>query len=180
MNIAVFCGSASDLDPRILVAGRVFGQQLAQRRLGLVYGGASIGLMGAVADAAIEGGGEVIGVIPQILVDAEVAHRNLTRLEVVRDLHRRKARMAELADAFAVLPGGLGTLDEAFDILTWRTLGLHEKPIAFLDTLEFWKPLRGLLDHLVGTRFVKPHNARLLQFCATPEAMLDQLAGSPR
>ena len=179
MNIAVFCGSASELDPRIMVAGRVFGQQLARRGFGLIYGGASIGLMGAVADSAIEAGGEVIGVIPQVLVDAEIAHRNLTRLEVVRDLHRRKARMAELADGFAVLPGGLGTLDETFDIITWRTLGLHEKPIAFLDTLEFWKPLRAMLEQMVEMRFVKPHNARLLQFCPTPEAVLDALAGRP-
>lgn len=177
MNIAVFCGSASDVDPRILVAGRVLGKMLAERRLGLVYGGASVGLMGAVADACIEGGGEVIGVIPQVLVDAEVAHRNLTRLEVVRDLHRRKARMAELADAFAVLPGGLGTLDETFDIVTWRTLGLHDKPIALLDTLGFWQPLQALLEHLVELRFVKAHNAKLLQLCPTPEALLDALAG---
>lgn len=177
MNIAVFCGSASDVDPRILVAGRVLGKQLAQRGLGLVYGGASVGLMGAVADAVIEAGGEAIGVIPQVLVDAEVAHRNLTRLEVVRDLHRRKARMAELADAFAVLPGGLGTLDETFDIVTWRTLGLHDKPIALLDTLGFWRPLKELLDHLVQSHFVKPKNAELLQLCPTPEALLDALAG---
>jgi uncharacterized protein (TIGR00730 family) len=179
MNLAVFCGSASDIDPRILVAGRVLGQTLARRRIGLVYGGASIGLMGAIADATVEAGGTVIGVMPQVLVDAEVAHRNLTRLEVVRDLHTRKARMAELADAFAVLPGGLGTLDELFDVLTWRTLGLHEKPIAVLDTLEFWKPLRGLIDHLVEARFVKDHNARLVQFCASPEALLDAV-GAPR
>ncbi|MBS2026732.1 MAG: TIGR00730 family Rossman fold protein [Deltaproteobacteria bacterium] len=179
MNIAVFCGSASEIDPRILVAGRVLGQALASRRVGLIYGGSSIGLMGAVADACVEAGGEVIGVIPQVLVDAEIAHRNLTRLEVVRDLHRRKARMAELANGFAVLPGGLGTLDEAFDIITWRTLGLHEKPIAFLDTLDFWKPLKALLDHLSETRFVKPHNARMIQFCPTPEAMLDAL-GAPK
>jgi hypothetical protein len=115
-------------------------------------------------------------VIPQVLVDAEIAHRNLTRLEVVRDLHRRKARMAELADGFAILPGGLGTLDECFDILTWRTLGLHEKPIAVLDTMGFWQPLKALLDHLVEARFAKAHNVKLLQFCPTPEALLDALA----
>lgn len=176
MRIAVFCGSAGTVDPRILVCGRVLGKLLAERRIGLVYGGASIGLMGALADACLEAGGEVIGVMPQVLVDAEVGHRGLTRLEVVRDLHTRKARMAELADGFAVLPGGLGTLDELFDILTWRTLALHHKPIALLDALGFWGPLRALMEHLVEQRFVKPANAALLRYCPTPEALVEALA----
>lgn len=160
MRIAVFCGSAGEIDPRIHAAGRELGALLARRGVGLVYGGASIGLMGTVADACLQAGGEVIGVMPQVLIDAEVGHRGLTRLEVVPDLHSRKARMAELADAFAVLPGGLGTLDELFDILTWRTLKLHHKPIALLDTGGFWQPLQALVRHLVQQGLVRPRTPR--------------------
>ena len=175
MRIAVFCGASSPTDPRILDAGRALGRLCAQRSIGLVYGGASIGLMGAIADACLGAGGEVIGVMPQVLIDAEVGHRGLTRLEVVPDLHTRKARMAALADGFAVLPGGLGTLDELFDILTWRTLSLHHKPIALLDTEHFWQPLLALMGHLVQQGLVKPANAALLLQCPTPDALVEAL-----
>ena len=177
MRICVFCGSASNVDPRLLVAARVLGAKLAERNIGLVYGGATVGMMGAVADAALEAGGEVIGVMPQFLVDTEIAHRGLTRLEVVRDLSARKVRMAEQSDAFAVLPGGFGTLDEAFEVITWRVLGLHEKPIAFLDALGFWRPLEALLDQLVSQRMAKPHARALFKLCDSPDELLKVLAG---
>jgi uncharacterized protein (TIGR00730 family) len=175
MNIAVFCGASLPADPRILDAGRALGRLFAEKKIGMVYGGASIGLMGATADACLAAGGMVIGVMPQVLIDAEVGHRSLTRLEVVPDLHTRKARMAELSDGFAVLPGGLGTLDELFDILTWRTLGLHQKPVALLDTHSFWQPLQTLMRHLVQQGLVKPANAALLLHCPTPEALVEAL-----
>jgi uncharacterized protein (TIGR00730 family) len=175
VRICVFCGSSNEVDPRLLVAARVVGQLIAKRGFGLVYGGASIGMMGAIADAALEGGAEVIGVMPKMLVDREVAHTRLTRLEVVQTLHQRKARMDELSNAIAVLPGGYGTLDEAFEVLTWRSLGLHDKPIAFLDALGFWKPLRALTDHLHAQRFVRTPLQQWINLCPTPESLLDAL-----
>jgi uncharacterized protein (TIGR00730 family) len=175
VRICVFCGSSSDIDPRILVASQVLGQLMAKRNVGLVYGGASVGAMGAIADACLANGGEVVGVIPQLLVDRELAHKKLTRLEIVQTMHQRKARMAELSDAIAVLPGGLGTLDEAFEIITWKMLGMHQKRICFLDVLDFWHPLRTLLDQLVQQRMVQERQLGLFTFCPTPEMLLTSL-----
>lgn len=154
MRAAVFCGSSPGNLPEYAVAAADFGRSLAEAGVGLVYGGASVGLMGVLADAALGAGGEVIGVLPGGLFAAEVPHPGLTRMEVVGSMHERKARMADLADGFAALPGGLGTLDELFEILTWRQLGLHRKPVALIDVGAFWDPLAGLLDELTAAGLV--------------------------
>jgi len=140
-RLCVFCGSASGVRPEYEAAARELGTVLAGRGVGVVYGGASVGLMGVVADSALAAGGEVIGIIPQALVDREVAHAGLSELHVVGSMHERKALMAELSDAFVALPGGMGTLEELFEVFTWRQLGLHAKPIALLDVAGYWAGL---------------------------------------
>ncbi len=152
------------------------GRALARRRLGLVYGGSSIGLMGAVADAALAEGAEVVGVIPGALEAREIGHRGLTRLEVVGSMHERKARMAELADAFVALPGGMGTLEEFAEILTWAQLGLHRKPCGLLDVEGYWRPLVAFFDHARDEGFLRREHRALLRVAASPEALLDLLA----
>jgi len=154
MRIAVFLGSSPGRRPEYAATAAEVGRLLAAEGIGLVYGGGSVGLMGVLADAALAAGGEVIGVIPERVFAAEVAHQGLTRLEVVGSMHARKARMAQLADAFAVLPGGLGTMDELFEILTWRQIGLHDKPVALVDAGDFWDPLIAVVDALVEDEFV--------------------------
>jgi uncharacterized protein (TIGR00730 family) len=154
MRVAVFCGSSAGRESRYAAAAAAFGRGLAAAGVGIVYGGASVGLMGVLADAALAAGGEVIGVIPGGLFAAEVPHQGLTQLQVVASMHERKAVMADLADAFAALPGGLGTLDELFEVLTWRQLGLHAKPVALVDVDGFWEPLAEMLDGLTGEGFV--------------------------
>jgi len=156
MRVAVFLGSSTGRRPQYAAAVAEFGRSLASAGVGIVYGGASVGLMGVLADAALAAGGEVIGVIPGEVFAAEVPHRGLTRLEVVGSMHERKARMAQLADAFAALPGGLGTLDELFEILTWQQIGLHAKPIALVEVDGFWDRLVDLVDHLAADGFVPP------------------------
>ncbi|MGV3636237.1 MAG: TIGR00730 family Rossman fold protein [Flavobacteriales bacterium] len=141
MNIAVFCGANTGTDPAILQAARTMGRTIAQRGMGVVYGGGHVGLMGAVADAALEAGGKVIGVIPGFMMEKELAHQRLTELIVVRDMHERKMRMHELSQAVVALPGGFGTMDEVFELLTWRQLGLHAKPIGVLNVNDFYTPL---------------------------------------
>ncbi|MEO5628173.1 MAG: TIGR00730 family Rossman fold protein [Thermomonas sp.] len=153
-TICVYCGSNTGRDPAYAAQAGVLGQRLATDGIALVYGGGNVGLMGIIADAVLAGGGEVIGVIPQQLVDWEVAHRGVTRLEVVDSMHTRKARMFELADGFVALPGGFGTLDEMFEMLTWRQLGLGKKPCAFFDVGGFWQPLMTMLDTMVSERFL--------------------------
>jgi uncharacterized protein (TIGR00730 family) len=154
MRVAVFLGSSVGSRPEYAEAAAAFGTSLARAGLGIVYGGASVGLMGALADGALAAGGEVIGVIPGSLFAAEIPHPGLTRMEVVSTMHERKALMAGLADGFAALPGGLGTLDELFEILTWRQIGLHAKPVALVDVGRFWDPLARLLDQLAETGFI--------------------------
>ena len=154
MRVAVFLGSSAGSRPEYADAAAAFGASLARAGLGIVYGGASVGLMGTMADAALAAGGEVIGVIPGSLFAAEIPHPGLTRMEVVSTMHERKALMAGLADGFAALPGGLGTLDELFEILTWRQIGLHAKPVALVDVGGFWDPLTRLLDELAEARFI--------------------------
>ena len=153
-SLCVYCGSNAGNDPAYAALARDLGTRLARDGITLVYGGGNVGLMGIVADAVLAGGGEVIGVIPQQLVDWEVAHKGVTRLEVVDSMHTRKARMFELADGFIALPGGFGTLDEMFEMLTWRQLGLGKKPCAFLDVGGFWQPLMVMLDSMVRERFL--------------------------
>jgi uncharacterized protein (TIGR00730 family) len=154
MRVAVFCGSSLGREPCYAAAAADFGRRLAEADVGIVYGGASVGLMGVLADAALAAGGEVIGVIPGGLFAAEVPHPALSRLDVVGSMHERKAVMASLADGFAALPGGLGTLDELFEILTWLQIGLHDKPVALVDVDGFWAPLVGLLDELTAAGFI--------------------------
>ena len=178
MRVCVFCGSAPGVRPVYLQAARGLGELLAARGIGLVYGGASVGLMGELADAVLAGGGEAIGVIPSWLVAREIAHAGLTELRVVETMHERKALMAELSDAFVALPGGAGTLDELFEALTWRQLGLHSKPLALLDVDGFFEPLLALADHLVVEGFVLPELRAVLQVERDPAALLDRLRGS--
>ncbi|MEZ4364392.1 MAG: TIGR00730 family Rossman fold protein [Kofleriaceae bacterium] len=148
-SVCVFLASSSGHDASYTEAVRALGQEIARRGMRLVYGGASVGLMRTLADAALAGGGEVVGVIPETLVEREVAHPGLTTLHVVANMHQRKALMAELADGFVVAPGGFGTLEEAFEVLTGRQLSLHDKPVVLLDVRQFWAPLIAFLDRAV-------------------------------
>ena len=154
-RVCVFCGSNSGSDPAYTEAARILGRLLSRDGIALVYGGGSVGLMGEVADAVLQSGGEVIGVIPHALWAREVGHRGLTDLRIVETMHERKALMADLADAFIALPGGLGTLEEIFEIWTWAQLGLHPKPLGFLDINGFFAPLMQFLDRAVRERFLK-------------------------
>jgi uncharacterized protein (TIGR00730 family) len=154
-RVCVFCGASSGRLPVYADAARALGSALASRGLGLVYGGGRVGLMGAVADAALAAGGEAVGVIPQELVDRELAHGGLTELRIVGSLHERKALMAELSDGFVALPGGFGTLDELLEQLTWSQLGLHAKPIGLLDVEGYWRPLIELARHATEEGFVR-------------------------
>ena len=174
-RLCVFCGSNPGTRPEYVDAARRLGRALVARRLGLVYGGGSVGLMGVLADATLEAGGEVIGVIPRPLATRELAHRGLTELREVDSMHERKATMAALADAFAALPGGLGTFEELLEILTWSQLGIHEKPVAVLDVLGYYDGLRRLLAHAEGEGFLHRENAALLLVATTPEDLLDRL-----
>jgi len=163
MRLCVFCGSSSGQDPVYLASARSLGEALAAHGIELVYGGASVGLMGAVADAALEKGGHVIGVMPQALVDKEIAHRSLSDLRVVGSMHERKALMAELSDGFVALPGGLGTFEELFEVWTWAQLGYHRKPCAILNAGGFYDKLTDFLDDVVERGFVKAiHRAMLI------------------
>lgn len=166
-RVAVYCGSANGSDPVYLAEAKTLGRAIAGAGLGLVYGGASVGLMGAVADAALAGGAEVIGVLPGILSGSEIAHRGLTRLEMVATMHERKARMVKLADAFLMLPGGYGTLDEMMEIVTWKQLRLHAKPCILINTAGYWDPLLAFLDRAVAAGFLKAENRRLLEVAPT-------------
>jgi uncharacterized protein (TIGR00730 family) len=173
-RVCVFCGSSPGTNPAYLDAARAMGRALAERKIGLVYGGGSTGLMGAVADAALAAGGEVVGVIPRALQLRELAHTGLTHLHVVGSMHERKSRMAELAQGFVALPGGLGTLEELAEILTWAQLGLHARPVGLLDVAGFWAPIVAFVDHAVQEGFVRPENRQLLTVAADPAALLDR------
>ena len=161
-RVAVYCGSADGNNPAFLAEARALGTAIAAAGLGVVYGGANAGLMGAVADSALAAGAEVIGVLPEILAGREIAHTGLTRLETVATMHQRKARMVALADAFLILPGGYGTLDEMLEIVTWSQLRLHAKPCILINTLGYWNGLLEFLDSTVAAGFLKPENRALL------------------
>jgi uncharacterized protein (TIGR00730 family) len=184
-RLCVYCGSAVGLDSRYQAAARELGETLARAGIELVYGGGRVGLMGVLADAVLLGGGRVVGIIPERLRAAELAHQGVGELIVVGSMHERKRLMAERADAFAVLPGGIGTLDETFEILTWRQLGLHDKPIFLVDVAGYWQPLRDLLDNLVAQGFVQSLVPRLLQIVPNVAVLMSALAytqpaGPPR
>ena len=154
--ICVYCGSNTGNRPAYAERATALGERIAREGLALIYGGGNVGLMGLAADAALAAGGEVIGVIPEQLVTWEVAHKGVSRLEVVANMHERKMRMFDLADAFVALPGGFGTLDEMFEMLTWRQLGIGDKPCAFLDVDGFYAPLLQMIDRMVAERFLHP------------------------
>jgi hypothetical protein len=175
-RLCIFCGSSVGRDPAYRRLAETLGRGLAERGIGIVYGGGRVGLMGALADAALAAGGEVIGVIPQALMDREIGHVGLTELRVVASMHERKALMAELADGFVALPGGVGTLEELFEIWTWAQLGLHAKPCGVLDADGFYAPLLGFLDHLVDTGFVRPAHRAMLVAARSPEELLAAFA----
>ena len=173
--VAVYCGSSSGDSSLFKLAAAELGALIATQDMALVYGGARIGLMGAVADAALASGGEVIGVIPEALTQDEVVHTGLTHLEVVGSMHERKARMLDLADAAVAMPGGLGTLDELFEALTWAQLRFHAKPIGMLNMDGYFDALLGFLDHSVATGFLSKRNRQLLLDATTPELLIDRL-----
>ncbi|MBD7978690.1 TIGR00730 family Rossman fold protein [Serpens gallinarum] len=175
-SICVFCGASTGTNSIYREAAEQLGRELAARGISLVYGGGAVGLMGVVADAAMAAGGEVIGIIPQSLQTSEIGHSGLTRLEVVDGMHARKARMAELSDAFIALPGGLGTLEELFEVWTWGQLGYHAKPLGLLEVNGFYAKLSGFLDHLVTEGFVRPPHRAMLQRSESPAALLELLA----
>jgi len=175
--VCVYCGSGAGADPVYLEAARGLGETLARRGLGLVYGGARIGLMGAAADAALATGGAVVGVIPESLRSRELAHDGLTELVVVDSMHERKAIMAERADAFLALPGGLGTLEELFEVLTWAQLGIHTKPCGVLDVAGYYRPLLSFLDRAVDQGFVTQLSRDLLMVGDDAGKLLDRFAG---
>jgi uncharacterized protein (TIGR00730 family) len=174
--ICVFCGASAGTDPAYMAAARAVGAGLAGRGIEVVYGGGRLGLMGAVADAALAAGGRVTGVIPSALVEREVAHRGLTDLRIVTTLHERKALMADLADAFIALPGGLGTLEELAEVLSWAQLELHAKPIGVLDIGGYFGALAAFLDHATAEGFIAPAQRRLLMLDTDLEALLDRFA----
>ena len=174
-RVCVYCGSKTGAGPVYTAAAASLGAALAKRGLGLVYGGGNVGLMGLLADAVLAGGGQVIGVIPQALVDRELAHLKLSELHVVEDMHQRKALMAAKAHAFIALPGGYGTLEELFEALAWSQLGFHPKPVGLLNTAGYFDHLLAFLDHAVGEEFLQGRHRRLLQVGAEAEALVDTL-----
>lgn len=173
--VCVFCGSSPGFRPVYAEAAARTGRTLAEAGLGMVYGGSKVGLMGAAADAALAAGGEVFGVLPRALARKELEHEGLTRLDIVETMHQRKARMAELSDAFLALPGGAGTLEEVFEIWTWGQLAIHAKPAAFLNVEGYYDPLRRFLDHAVEEGFVREAHRDMLVFGEDPARLLEHL-----
>jgi uncharacterized protein (TIGR00730 family) len=171
-RICVFCGSSAGSQPEYRACAEQLGAELTRRKIGLVYGGGNVGLMGEIAGSVLEAGGEAIGVIPEHLMTREIGHDRLTKLHIVRSMHERKALMADLSDAFIALPGGFGTLEEFFEVLTWSQLGLHAKPCGIVNALGYYAPLLRMLDHAVDERFLKPQNRALLIARETPSDLL--------
>jgi uncharacterized protein (TIGR00730 family) len=176
-SLCVFCGSSVGTKPAFIGAAIALGKVLAEQQIRLVYGGGRVGLMGAIADSALQNGGEVVGVIPEHLVAREVAHQGLSDLRIVSSMHERKALMAELSDGFVAMPGGLGTLEEFFEVWTWGQLGLHRKPYALLNVNGFFDPLVQFIDQLVEQKFVKPEHRRMLIVESDVAMLTVRLAG---
>lgn len=174
--ICVYCGSSSGRHSEYSEQATAFGTAMARRGMTLVFGGGKVGLMGVVADAVLTGGGKVIGVIPRQLVELEVAHPHLSELVVVETMHQRKTRMYELSEAFVALPGGFGTMDEMFEMLTWAQLGLHRYPCAFLDVRGYYRDLRSMIEHMVAEDFVKPGQRDSAWFGESIDALFDWMA----
>jgi uncharacterized protein (TIGR00730 family) len=175
-RVCVFCGSNEGARPEYAAEARALGAELAARKIELVYGGGSVGLMGVLAEAVLAAGGSAIGVIPGPLATKELAHTGLTELRVVASMHERKATMTALADGFIALPGGLGTLEELFEVLTWAQLGIHQKPVGVLDVCGYFAGLRATLAHGVREGLIRREHADLLMFGATPVELLDRFA----
>ena len=175
-RLAIYCGSATPADPLYLEAARDVGRTLAERGIGVVYGGGRLGLMGAVADAALAAGGEVIGIIPQALVDAEVAHRDLTELHVVPGMHERKKAFTDLADGFVTIPGGTGTMDELWEALSWAQLGYHADPVGLLNTAGYYDPLIQFWERMGEVGFLRPQHRDLLIVADTLDVLLERMA----
>ncbi len=178
-SLCVYCGSSGRGRPSHHEAARRLGAILAGAGVRLVYGGGRIGVMGMVADAVLEGGGEVVGIIPRFLDQVEVGHSGVSRMIVTENMHERKEKMAELSDAFVILPGGLGTLDETFEILTWKQLQLHDKPVVIADIEGYWKPLTQLIDNMIAESYAKPENRELFRVVASVEEVLPALEEMP-
>jgi uncharacterized protein (TIGR00730 family) len=178
-RLCVYCGSSGAVEARYREAASELGARLAAAGIELVYGGGRVGLMGLLADGALTTNGKVTGIIPRRLLDAEVAHLGVTELVVVDSMHDRKRLMAEKADAFAILPGGIGTLDELFEMLSWKQLELHNKPILLVDIGGYWAPLRALLDHIVVNGFARPQTRRLLHVVPSVSALMAALLEEP-
>lgn len=173
-SIAVFCGSSEGASPVYKESAQALGLELAQRGITLIYGGAAVGLMGAVADAVLEAGGQAVGVIPHFLKTKEIEHRGLTELIAVDSMHERKLKMSELADGFIALPGGPGTMEEFFEIFTWAQLGLHGKPCGVLNVHHYYDPLIALFDRMYDERFMQEKHRAMLLEATTPQALLEQ------
>ena len=174
-SVCVFCGSNPGNDPVYAEGARAMGAEIARRGMVLVYGGGAVGLMGIVADAALAAGGEVHGIIPRALREKEVGHHHLTRLEIVETMHIRKARMAELSEGFIAMPGGIGTFEELFEIWTWAQLGIHDKPLAFLNVAGFYDPLAAFLDNTVEAGFLKQTHRAMTITDTEPATLLDRM-----
>ena len=177
-RLAVYCGSSIGSDPAFAETARALGRTMAERGVGLVYGGGRLGLMGVVADAVMEAGGEAHGVIPQALVDLEVAHTGLTELHFVADMHERKAKMTDLCDAFVAIPGGIGTLDELFEAWSWNALGYHAKPFALLNVHGFWDGMIQFLDHVTESGFMSPARRAQLLVADGIDEVIDKLTAA--
>lgn len=178
-SLGVYCGSRHGNDGAYRRAAERLGTLLAERGIRLVYGGGRVGIMGVIADAVLAGGGRVSGIIPKLLMDIEAGHRELDDLQVVPNMHERKRRMSEQSDGFVILPGGLGTLDELFETVTWKQLGLHDKPIVVADIAGYWAPLKGLIESLIDAGFADAAAADLFEFVDDVDAILPALAAAP-
>ena len=178
-SLCVYCGSSDRGSPAHHDAALRLGGTMAKAGIRLVYGGGRIGMMGRIADAVMDSGGEVIGIIPQFLEQVEVGHSGVTQLIVTENMHDRKQKMAEMSDAFLIMPGGLGTLEETFEILTWKQLGLHEKPVIIADIGGYWRHLTSLIDHMIAENYAKPENRALFQVIDNIEELLPALSAMP-
>lgn len=179
-SICVYCGASRGVSDTFTKIAQDLGRELGERGIRLVYGGGGIGLMGAVADATIAAGGEVIGIIPQHLERAELGHRGLTELKIVDTMHTRKRMMFDLSDAFVILPGGMGTLDETFEMITWRQLGMHDKPVILINHEGYWDPFLALVDHVIDKGFARPAARQLFSVVAGVGRLFDLLEAQPQ
>lgn len=179
-SVCVYCGASNGTSNGFTDIATELGRELAEHNIRLIYGGGGIGMMGAVADATLAAGGEVIGIIPQHLERAELGHRGLTELKIVDSMHTRKRMMFDLSDAFVILPGGMGTLDETFEIITWRQLGMHDKPIVLVNHDNYWEPFLDLVDHVIDNGFARPAARQLFSVVGSVGRLFDLLEGEPQ